>query len=122
MQERAKEINREREAKGETPWNLRIGIHSGPVIAGVVGRKKFAYDIWGDTVNTAARMESSGIAGEINISANTFELIKDFYQCEHRGKVEAKSKGEMDMYLLKGLKPEFSGIAHPSKLLALKEL
>lgn len=122
MQERAKEINREREAKGETPWNLRIGIHSGPVIAGVVGRKKFAYDIWGDTVNTAARMESSGIAGEINISAKTFDLIKDFYDCEHRGKVEAKSKGEMDMYLVKGLKPEFSAIAHPFELFTTKEL
>jgi class 3 adenylate cyclase/TPR repeat protein len=88
-------------AKGEPVWELRIGIHTGPVVAGVVGMKKFAYDIWGDAVNTAARMESSGIPGEINISGTTYALIKDHFECKYRGKIEAKNKGEIDMYLVK---------------------
>lgn len=86
-------------------WTLRIGIHTGPVTAGVVGKNKFAYDIWGDTVNTASRMESSGVAGEVNISGHTYELVKDFFKCENRGKVEAKGKGMIDMYFVKGIKP-----------------
>lgn len=77
---------------------IRIGIHTGPVIAGVVGRKKFAYDIWGDSVNVAARMESSGEAGRINISGATYDEIKEDITCEYRGKVEAKNKGAIDMY------------------------
>ena len=81
-------------------WNLRIGIHSGPVTAGVVGDKKFSYDIWGDTVNTASRMESSGEAGKINISGTTYELIKEQFRCEFRGKIPAKNKGEIDMYFV----------------------
>ncbi|MCB1148503.1 MAG: guanylate cyclase, partial [Leptospiraceae bacterium] len=75
-------------------WELRIGIHTGPLIAGVVGKRKFAYDIWGDTVNTASRMESSGVPGEINISSTTYNLVKEFFECEYRGKVAAKNKGE----------------------------
>ena len=86
-------------------WNLRIGIHSGSLVAGVIGYKKFAYDVWGDTVNVAARMESSGIPGKINISGETYHLIKDFFQCEYRGKVEAKNKGKVDMYLIKKIRP-----------------
>ncbi|MBK8848403.1 MAG: adenylate/guanylate cyclase domain-containing protein [Bacteroidetes bacterium] len=81
-------------------FDIRIGIHSGPVIAGIVGFKKFAYDIWGDTVNTASRMESSGAPGRINISGQTYELIKDYFRCEYRGKVSAKNKGEIDMYFV----------------------
>ena len=79
---------------------MRIGIHTGPVIAGIVGIKKFAYDIWGDTVNTASRIESSGEPGMINISQTTYELVADHFTCRHRGKVKAKGKGEIDMYFV----------------------
>jgi ligand-binding sensor domain-containing protein/class 3 adenylate cyclase len=99
---------REREAAGKEPWILRIGIHSGPVVAGVVGKRKFAYDIWGDTVNTASRMESSGVPGEVNISGTTYGLIKEYFECEHRGQVEAKNKGAIDMYFVRRLKPAYS--------------
>ncbi|WP_300671305.1 adenylate/guanylate cyclase domain-containing protein [Soonwooa sp.] len=80
--------------------DLRIGIHSGQVIAGIVGVKKFAYDIWGDTVNTAARMEQAGEKGKINISKNTYELIKDDFATTYRGKISVKGKGEMEMYFV----------------------
>lgn len=90
-------------------WDIRIGIHTGPVIAGVVGHKKLSYDIWGDTVNTASRMESSGEAGKINISESTYDLVKDFFDCKHRGKMPIKYKGEIDMYFVENLKPEFVG-------------
>jgi len=88
------------EAKGKVFFDIRIGLHSGSVVAGIVGVKKFAFDIWGDTVNTAARMEQSGIEGEVNISGATYELIKDKFPCQYRGKINAKNKGEIDMYLL----------------------
>jgi adenylate cyclase len=81
-------------------FQIRIGIHSGPVVAGIVGVKKYAYDIWGDTVNTAARMEQNSIAGKINISGATHQLIKDHFNCEYRGKINAKNKGEVDMYFV----------------------
>ncbi len=81
--------------------NIRIGIHTGAVIAGVIGVKKFIYDLWGDTVNTASRMESHGIAGEIQVSATTFERLKDCYAFEERGWIEVKGKGQMLTYLLK---------------------
>ncbi|WP_372752858.1 adenylate/guanylate cyclase domain-containing protein [Labilibaculum sp.] len=89
-------------------WGLRIGIHTGPVIAGVVGTKKISYDIWGDTVNTASRMESSGSVSEINISGMTYMLIKDFFICEYRGRMPVKYKGNIDMYFVKGFKPNMS--------------
>ena len=81
-------------------FQARIGIHSGPVIAGIVGTKKFVYDIWGDTVNTAARIEQSGVARKISISGQTYDLIKGKFNCEYRGKVMAKNKGELDMYFV----------------------
>lgn len=95
---------RERESENQPYWELRLGIHTGSVVAGVVGTEKFAYDIWGDSVNTASRMESSGVPGEVNISSETYEKIKDFFICEHRGKIKAKNKGEIDMYLVKKIR------------------
>lgn len=85
---------------GNPTWNIRIGVNTGPVVAGVIGIKKFAYDIWGDTVNTAARMESSGKVGKVNISGSTYALVKDYFKAEHRGKIAAKNKGEIDMYFV----------------------
>jgi adenylate cyclase len=90
----------EKEAKGEIPFELRIGIHTGPVVAGIVGVKKYAYDIWGDTVNLAARMEQNSEAGKVNISGSTYELVKEKFTCEHRGKIQVKNKGEIDMYFV----------------------
>ena len=89
-------------------WELRIGIHTGPVIAGVVGEKKFAYDIWGDTVNIASRMESAGDISKVNISGTTYELIKDYFDCTYRGKIPVKSKGEIDMYYVEKIKAAYS--------------
>lgn len=89
-------------------WQIRIGLHTGSVTAGVIGTNKFAYDIWGDTVNTASRMESSGAPGMVNISGDTYMLVKEFFDCEYRGKVSAKGKGEVDMYFLNRIKPELS--------------
>ncbi len=89
-----------KQAKKENYWNMRIGIHSGEVIAGVVGKKKFAYDIWGDTVNIASRMESSGKEGSINISSTTYAYIKDHFKCTYRGAIEIKNGGKVEMYFV----------------------
>jgi len=93
-------LRRERTAQGKIPFEFRIGIHTGQLVAGVIGIRKFAYDIWGDTVNMAARMQQSSEAGKINISGATYELVKDKFACIYRGKVEAKNKGEIDMYFV----------------------
>jgi class 3 adenylate cyclase/ligand-binding sensor domain-containing protein len=99
---------RRKEKKVTAPFEIRIGIHTGPITAGVVGKKKFAYDIWSDTVNTASRMESSGKVGKVNVSGTTYEFIKTYFDCEHRGKVEAKNKGQIDMYFVTGIKERYS--------------
>ena len=100
IQEYIAKNNEVRIEKGLEPWYLRIGIHVGPVVAGVVGKMKYAYDIWGSTVNIASRMESNGEPGKVNISSATYELIKDYYECRHRGKISAKNVGEIDMYFI----------------------
>jgi len=89
---------REREENGLPSFEIRIGVHTGPLVAGIVGRSKFAYDIWGDTVNTASRMESSGMPGMVNISAVTAELIKNHFQLQSRGKIPMKNMGEMEQF------------------------
>ena len=83
-----------------SPFQVRVGINSGPVVAGIVGVKKYAYDIWGDTVNTAARMEQHSEAGKINISGSTYQLVKNNCLCTPRGKIKAKNKGEIEMYFV----------------------
>ncbi|OJJ17088.1 hypothetical protein BKI52_30710 [marine bacterium AO1-C] len=108
MQRTMDQLKIEKEAKGEPFWETRLGINTGKLIAGVIGKKKFAYDVWGDTVNTASRMESSGEVGRVNISGVTYELVKDFFICEYRGKIMAKNKGAIDMYFVNAIKPELS--------------
>lgn len=110
------ERKREKEAKGEIPFLLRIGIHTGPVVAGIVGVRKFQYDIWGDTVNTANRVESSGEAGKVNISQSTYELLKDnaAFSFESRGKIEVKGKVGLDMYFVESVTPQAGRISKAS--------
>lgn len=91
-------------AAGAPYWNTRIGIHSGPLVAGVIGQSKFAYDIWGDTVNLASRMESLGVPGEVNISPTTEQLIRDTFVCTPHEKIVVQGKGLLDMYLVKGFR------------------
>jgi class 3 adenylate cyclase len=108
-------------ARGETEsdhpgWSVRIGIHTGPVVSGVVGINKFAFDIWGDSVNFSSRMESSGAPNRINISERTYSRVKDFFECEYRGKVLTKDKREVDMYFATGLRANLrddSGVSPP---------
>jgi class 3 adenylate cyclase len=91
--------------RGLVDWQLRVGIHTGPVIAGVVGIHKFAFDIWGDSVNLSARMESCGAPNRTNLSATTYARVKDFFVCEHRGKIRTKDGRKLDMYFVDGVAP-----------------
>lgn len=95
-----KHLNQTKSSQSRQQFELRLGMHYGLVTAGVVGKTKFAYDIWGDTVNIAARMEQNSIPGKINISGPIYDLVKGAKKCEHRGKIEAKNKGMIDMYFV----------------------
>lgn len=108
IQQFMSEVNTQNIENGNPIWELRIGIHTGSVVAGVVGKKKFAYDVWGDTVNIAARLQERGEVGKVNVSGDTYELIKDYFEIEYRGKIEAKNVGKIDMYFVKRLRPEYS--------------
>ena len=103
--------NAERRAKGLQEWPVRIGVHTGPLVAGVVGEKKFAYDIWGDTVNIASRLESNGEAGMVNISGPVYAQVMEYIEVRPRGPVKVKGKGEVQMYFALRLKPEYSADA-----------
>ena len=102
IQDFLEEWNKQKAQEQKPHFEARVGIHTGPIVAGVVGTKKFAYDIWGDTVNVAARMESKGEIKKINISGATYELIKDDFECTYRGMINVKNKGEIAMYFVEG--------------------
>ncbi|NOY38208.1 MAG: HD domain-containing protein [Chlorobi bacterium] len=102
------QVKKENREKGGQVWDLKLGIHTGPVTASMAGKKKVSYEIKGDTVNTASRIESAAEEGSVIISVMTYELVKEFFVCEYYGKMPVKYKGDLDMYVVRGLKPEFS--------------
>jgi adenylate cyclase len=101
---------RSRPLRNDKQLNFRIGINSGPLVAGVIGTKKFVYDLWGDPVNVAARMESHSVPGKIQIGYETYRLIRDEFICEPRGILEVKGKGKMATWFLVGEKKKSSSI------------
>ena len=104
MQQYIKEFGAANKIQNLPNFEIRVGIHTGPLVAGVVGLKKFAYDIWGDAVNLASQMEQHSETGKVNISGETYSLVKNAFNCTYRGKIEAKSKGEVDMYFVDSVK------------------
>ncbi len=114
----------ERQTEHKNFWNIRVGINTGPVVSGHLGNIKKVFDIWGDTVNTASRMESSGEAGRVNVSESTYLKIQDFFDCEYRGKMPVKYKGEIDMYFVNRLKEEYCqpGSTHLPNTLMLRKM
>jgi len=102
------ELKNEYESKNRKFWDLRIGVHTGPVIATITGKKKISYDIKGEAVNIATRMATASDIGKINVSINTYEMIKEYFVCEYHGKIPVKYEGDMEMYYVKRLKPAYS--------------
>lgn len=103
-----KETNKLQKEENKPEWRIRLGIHTGEVIAGVIGNTKMAYDIWGDAVNTASRIETSGEPNQINISGSTYSYIHNYFDCSYRGRIDVRNKGQVDMYFLNRLKKEYS--------------
>ncbi|TAH30063.1 MAG: hypothetical protein EAZ06_04450 [Cytophagales bacterium] len=108
IQEWMLQQKKQREKEGEEYWQIRLGIHTGDLVAGVIGKTRFAYDIWGNTVNTASRMESGGEVGKVNITENTYQYIKEYFECMPRGKIEAKNIGLIETYFVSRLLPQYS--------------
>lgn len=109
IQKFVRDFNENKMTRGKQPWKLRVGIHTGEVMAGVIGSKKFAYDIWGNTVNVASRMEETSETGKVNVSSATYEYLRDYFEFTYRGKIRIKNTAEdIDMYFVNRLKPEFS--------------
>jgi class 3 adenylate cyclase len=108
IQEFLRKYQKSQKRKGLPSWKVRIGIHCGPVVCGVLGEERFNFDIWGDTVNIAQRMEANGEADKVNISQDIFEQTKDFFDFEYRGKIPVKGKGDMEMYFVLRVKEELS--------------
>jgi len=108
LQQAITRLDERRANEGGEPWLMRIGIHTGAVVTGVVGKTRTVYDMWGDTVNIANRLEAACTPGRVNISEATYSIIKDYFECEYRGKIQAKHKGEIDMYFVNRLNPEYS--------------
>ena len=104
----AADVARERGDRGLPSFGIRIGLHTGPLVAGVIGTQRFTYDVWGDTVNTASRMETTGEAGRINVSDTTRRLVEPWFVCEPRGRIEVKNRAPVEMFFLERLRPEFS--------------
>ena len=109
FQKQVEELNKNQEKMGRFPWPMRIGIHSGPLMAGIVGKSKISYDVWGDTVNIASRFEKNSEEKRINISESTHYRVKSFFDCTPRGPVEIKGKGATNMFWLDRIKQEYSG-------------
>ena len=112
VQKFVRDTNQQRQKFRLTPWELRIGVNTGPVVAEIVGKQRFSYEVWGNAVNVAQRLEEACVPGRVNISANTLDEVARFFETESRGSVDVKLLGAIDMYFLKHLKPEFSADAN----------